>query len=49
MYGLDRHKGYATREHLEAVAQHGYSAIHRKSFHRQRQLVFDPSEPPDGV
>lgn len=44
MYGLDRHKGYATKEHLEAVAEHGYSAIHRKSFHRQRQL-FDPYAP----
>jgi len=43
-YGLDRHKGYATKEHLEAVAQHGYSPIHRKSFLRQRQL-FDPYSP----
>ena len=41
MYGLDKHKGYATKEHLEAVATHGYSAIHRKSFHRQRQLFFE--------
>ena len=31
-YGLIRHKGYATKEHLEAVAAHGYSAIHRKTF-----------------
>lgn len=38
MYGLIRHKGYATKEHLHAVAEHGYSPIHRKSFHRQRQL-----------
>jgi len=38
MYGLIRHKGYATKEHLQAVAEHGYSPIHRKSFHRQRQL-----------
>lgn len=37
-YGLDKHKGYATREHLDAVIAHGYSACHRKSFHRQRQL-----------
>lgn len=38
VYGLDKHKGYATQEHLAAVKAHGYSAIHRKSFHRQRQL-----------
>lgn len=31
-YGYDRHKGYATAEHLAAVAAHGYSAIHRRSF-----------------
>ncbi len=31
-YGFDRHKGYATREHLQAVAQFGYSPVHRQSF-----------------
>jgi ribonuclease HII len=31
-YGFDRHKGYATAEHLAAVARHGYSPIHRRSF-----------------
>jgi ribonuclease HII len=31
-YGYDRHKGYATREHLQAVARHGYSPLHRRSF-----------------
>jgi len=31
-YGFARHKGYATAEHLEAVARYGYSAIHRRSF-----------------
>lgn len=31
-YGFDRHKGYATREHLDAVARFGYSAIHRRTF-----------------
>ena len=25
-YGFDRHKGYATAEHLAAVARFGYSA-----------------------
>ena len=31
-YGFDRHKGYATRDHLEAVAKFGYSQVHRRSF-----------------
>lgn len=31
-YGFDRHKGYATRAHVDAVAQFGYSEVHRRSF-----------------
>lgn len=31
-YGFDRHKGYATADHLRAVAEFGYSALHRRSF-----------------
>jgi ribonuclease HII len=31
-YGFDRHKGYATAEHLSAVSRFGYSAVHRRSF-----------------
>jgi ribonuclease HII len=31
-YGFDRHKGYATRDHLDAVAKFGYSDAHRRSF-----------------
>src|ERR1700719_601950 len=31
-YGFDRHKGYATAEHLSAVARFGYSDVHRRSF-----------------
>jgi len=31
-YGFDRHKGYATADHLEAVARFGYSQMHRRSF-----------------
>jgi ribonuclease HII len=31
-YGFFRHKGYATAEHLSAVKQFGYSAVHRRSF-----------------
>ena len=31
-YGFDRHKGYATSDHLAAVARFGYSAVHRRTF-----------------
>ena len=31
-YGYDRHKGYATAVHLAAIARHGYSPLHRRSF-----------------
>jgi ribonuclease HII len=31
-YGFDRHKGYATADHLAAVAHFGYSDEHRRSF-----------------
>jgi ribonuclease HII len=31
-YGFDRHKGYATADHLTAVARFGYSPQHRRSF-----------------
>ena len=31
-YGFDRHKGYATADHLDAVSRFGYSEAHRKSF-----------------
>jgi ribonuclease HII len=40
-YGFDHHKGYATAEHLAAVAQYGYSALHRRSFKPQRALTFE--------
>lgn len=31
-YGFDRHKGYGTEAHYEALAEHGPCPIHRKSF-----------------
>jgi ribonuclease HII len=37
-YGFDHHKGYATAEHLAAVARFGYSALHRRSFKPQTSL-----------
>ena len=38
-YGFDRHKGYATANHLDAVARFGYSDVHRRSFRPSR--LFD--------
>ena len=31
-YGFSRHKGYGTKEHMEKIAEHGLSPIHRKTF-----------------
>jgi ribonuclease HII len=31
-YGFDRHKGYATKAHYEALHKHNRCPIHRKSF-----------------
>ena len=31
-YGFDRHKGYPTAMHLEALKRHGVSEVHRKTF-----------------
>lgn len=31
-YGFSRHKGYPTAEHKEALRQHGFSLIHRRTF-----------------
>jgi ribonuclease HII len=42
-YGYDRHKGYATADHLAAVARYGYSALHRRSF-KPQSMVFDTIE-----
>jgi ribonuclease HII len=31
-YGFAKHKGYGTKQHLEAIKQYGITAIHRRSF-----------------
>ncbi|MCH8872572.1 ribonuclease HII [candidate division KSB1 bacterium] len=44
-YGFANHKGYATREHLDAIEEFGYCPIHRRSFHPKRfQLELDFSD-----
>lgn len=42
-YGFDHHKGYGTPEHLRAVAEFGYSDLHRRSF--RVPSLFDTIEP----
>lgn len=39
LYCFDRHKGYPTPEHLELLARHGPSEIHRRSFTPVRRLL----------
>ena len=41
-YGFDRHKGYATADHLNAVARFGYSDVHRRTF--RPPTLFDTIE-----
>jgi ribonuclease HII len=40
-YGFARHKGYGTREHLEALRVHGPCPHHRRSFSPVSQLILD--------
>lgn len=44
-YAFERHKGYATEEHLSALARHGPSPIHRKTFRRVREFFEEGAEP----
>lgn len=39
VYNFRKHKGYATREHLEMLQRYGPCPIHRKSFARVRSLA----------
>ena len=32
LYGFEKHKGYGTKIHVEAIKEHGYCDIHRRSF-----------------
>lgn len=32
MYGFEKHKGYGTKAHIEAIKENGLCMIHRKSF-----------------
>lgn len=38
-YNFQKHKGYGTKEHLELIAKHGPSPIHRLTFKGVREYV----------
>jgi len=31
-YGFEKHKGYGTRQHIDAIKEHGPCRIHRRTF-----------------
>ena len=39
-YGLAKHKGYPTKQHIEALKSKGVTEIHRRSFGPVRKLLF---------
>lgn len=39
LYGFDRHKGYGTQAHLQALIEHGACPLHRLSFRPVSSLV----------
>ena len=38
-WGFERHKGYPTSEHREAIAEYGLSPIHRRSFGQKTEQM----------
>jgi ribonuclease HII len=38
-FGFDHNRGYATADHLEALARYGPAPIHRRSFHPVQQAL----------
>jgi ribonuclease HII len=45
-YGFSKHKGYPTKLHLEMLALHGVSAIHRLSFGPVKKLLKQDANKP---
>lgn len=43
-YGFDRHSGYPTVEHLEALRLHGVTPVHRSTFGPVRRLLDDATQ-----
>ncbi|MDP3832695.1 MAG: ribonuclease HII [Hydrogenophaga sp.] len=42
-YGFDRHKGYGTAQHMQALKKHGALAVHRRSFAPVARALADPA------
>ena len=38
LYGFERHVGYGTREHIEAIKKYGICPIHRRSFSPVKEI-----------
>ena len=38
-YGMDRHKGYPTSQHLQALKRFGVTPVHRRSFAPVRAIL----------
>ena len=42
-FTFSQHKGYATRNHIEEIDIHGYTSIHRRSFHAKALRYLEES------
>lgn len=38
-YGFEKHKGYGTKKHHEAILNYGINSLHRKSFEPIKTLI----------
>lgn len=45
-YGFDKHKGYPVPLHLAALAMHGISPVHRRSYAPVKKFLFSTSPEP---
>ncbi|TAF64433.1 MAG: ribonuclease HII [Cytophagales bacterium] len=43
LYDWAKNMGYATAKHRKAIAEHGYTPLHRKSFHLKNTITTTPS------
>lgn len=41
VYGFDKHKGYPTKVHMQAIKEHGITQHHRQSFRPVREAMQD--------
>ena len=45
-YGFDRHQGYPTKAHRQAIAAHGPCPLHRRTFRGVAEFLTPPAAPP---